>query len=1236
MPSIESIELKLLQLDASSFQRLGDEYFSQCAKINFKEFKPVGLAPGKRAPRKGTPDTLIRLNSGKYILIEYTTKVRGEKKAEFLKKLTGDLKNCLNPKLTGVSLNEIHTIILATNQIVGIKDRKEIIAAVKYKNVMIEFCDLHFWSQEVRRFSFLARTYLNLYSETKQVLSAKEFVAEYEFGGLSTPLSNKFLHRADELKNAIDAISSNQIYVLSGPPGVGKTKIALEAGSQYATSNDAEFYCLKDKGSWSLDDVRTYFFPDKAYVVFIDDANRHLKMLAHMINTLQEGLNVKLLLTVRDYALGDVRSVFTDLAPKIDEIKPFEDKDLIGIIAQVADFNRTAINRILELAKGNPRLALMAARIVKSTNTLQSVLNASGIFDEYYSSMLKQHKTLTETKYVKALGIISIFRSIDLGSPVLKKVLASFKIEPTAFLETIHQLEEMELLEIDEDLLRITEQNFQTYSFYKAFITERRLSLSTLFLEYFPVYSAQIKDITIAAVNAFGYENLFEALYGPLVGRLKKLTNDGDRLIFFEAFWFYCPTELFAFVNNHIDNLPSIVSNEKEELNSYYLTSKYFRLLIPFLDYNNENFIPALELLIEFTKKNPNHYKQLLDTVKGRITYDEQSYPAYTRPLKYLKLITTNWKKHAIYADLFFDSVNQFFYARFTIPSATHKRNTIALEQHSAILTTSLQKQRKLIWDFLNRKFSESPSRVVKVLSHYADHRIDLINKFIAFDAPLIFKIIFEKFDSSKLSHSLCVLSIDDLLRRFKVGIEMPESIKNKFLDSKTYQDYRMLSWSRDQERLDAKGDFQKYYEWKSKRLIKAFKSMSIDEIRSLSSNAANWHREIENHRTEGILNSLDVLANHFFSNGQSEFAWTILESIVDEGNSNSFVPEKALGYISSNKNTYKAFFELLENKLFKSSLVWYGAFLQNLEDVITEHQIKFLFSLIQKSKGRLYFDFYWLKKVQAIKQNIGNEVLSVFLRLWRDENARIYLGREFFIDSSQFSIDPSLLEEAYIMQYLTVEPYFDYNGESFKILIEANENFLAIFCKKIFGQKDFRGTQDASFIKGLSGNSKLPQLATQLLNFLGASDSLYPDDFYNSLNEAFAHTNLDFNKFLKGYLSKNAKNLKRAKLVAEIVDEVFKTQAPAFLKIFVQKNDNVEHFKEINWSTFGGFFGAQTNISQLYLSRWMNVKNVLKDFESIKYLPHRQFVDEMVYQYQIASRKEERELFLKKSFYDN
>ena len=49
--------------------------------------------------------------------------------------------------------------------------------------------------------------------------------------------------------------------------------------------------------------------------------------------------------------------------------------------------NRHYLDRIVDIAKGNPRLAAMASQIAKKENTLISVRNVTALYEEFFSSM---------------------------------------------------------------------------------------------------------------------------------------------------------------------------------------------------------------------------------------------------------------------------------------------------------------------------------------------------------------------------------------------------------------------------------------------------------------------------------------------------------------------------------------------------------------------------------------------------------------------------------------------------------------------------------------------------------------------------------------------------------------------------------------------------------------------------------------------------------------------------------
>lgn len=1237
MPSIESIQSRLTEIDASTFQRLGDDYFTLCSEIKYKEIKPIGLTPGKRAPKTGTPDTLVILDNEKYILIEYTTKKRSEKKSEYIKKLKDDLLKCQNPKKTGILLKDVRQIILASSHPITINDRKEILFALKSKHITVTFCDLDFWAKEVRRNSFLASNYLNLPLETNQVLSIDEFIREYERGGISTPLSNKFLHRGKELQAAESSINENLVYILSGPPGVGKTKLALEAITKYKSEHpDTLVLCLKDKGSFSLDDIRTHLFQHKSYLIFIDDANRCARILDLVINSILEGMTIHLILTVREYALHEIESVLNRFNPKIDKIKPFEDTEIIDILRTVANFSRSAINKILSLALGNPRIALMAARVATETQTLKSIANSTEIFDQYFTNIIQDRQLFSSAKHLKCLGILSVFRAVDLSSEEANNILQSFQINTQEFWESANNLEDIEFVEIDGDLIRITEQNLQAYSFYKAFLLEKKLSIATLLNDFFLNYSNRIKDIIISANNTFDYENIRGKTISSLLNRLKLIKDEGEKILFFECFWFYCPNQVFQFARKNIEGLPSKNAEEQEKINSIHLTSKYFRLLIDFLNYNNENFLPALELLIEFVKKSPNHFQQFVEIINGRLTYSEDSYPKYEKQEKYLRLVVKHWDEDPLYQRLFISTANQFLYSKFTVSVPTHKRNSISLSQHSAPLNASLKKQRKLIWSQIDKKFESYPVDFTKIVTHYAEYQIDLIKTFVSYDAPFLSKIILERYDPSNLVQLLSAASVRELVSKLRVKTNLGSEIKARLLSSRMYMYYTVLSWNHDPIRLQYKGDYKKYAEYKSKLVIDSFKHLSIQEVKQLVCNVHTWCPQIGDHYSNGILASIDILGGYFISNTDVPKAWKILDLLTQTENSLNFVPHRIIESISRMSELHESYLELFNQRKFKLEVTWLGIFIKGIpEDKILPNYKKLLQELIGRQNQRFYFDFDWVEPLCKTHEELRIDLLSQFLRMWKKSGIQVSFPREFFTENSDLNIPNALLEDAYIMQYL-INDTFDFQGESFKVLIEKDDRFLMKFCRAVFGVKEFRGSKDASFIKGLIGHPRLTILATQFLDYLSLKKYLYSADFYTVLSETFTGSNKDFKAFVAGYLSKNSRKVSKAKIAMEIVDEVWSGHVTDFLRIFLKHNSKLEDFKKMNWPMTGGFFAARTNISEIYLSKWKAIENVLKEFEGIKYVEHKLFVEEMVQYSEQRTLQESKELFLKRSFYDD
>ncbi|MCT4571974.1 ATP-binding protein [Bacillus thuringiensis] len=75
--------------------------------------------------------------------------------------------------------------------------------------------------------------------DTGQIVSIGRFIEEYNRASnrISTPLDNKFLHRENEVSALKNALADLDFIILTGAPGVGKTKLAIETIKEFVKEN---------------------------------------------------------------------------------------------------------------------------------------------------------------------------------------------------------------------------------------------------------------------------------------------------------------------------------------------------------------------------------------------------------------------------------------------------------------------------------------------------------------------------------------------------------------------------------------------------------------------------------------------------------------------------------------------------------------------------------------------------------------------------------------------------------------------------------------------------------------------------------------------------------------------------------------------------------------------------------------------------------------------------------------
>jgi hypothetical protein len=103
MSKVNQIQSAIRELGQGEFQKLADAYLH---KKGYDRINSLGSVIGANKTRKGRPDTLILLDTGKYVFAEYTTQ-----QDRVFEKLNGDLRACFDEKETGVPVEKIQTVI---------------------------------------------------------------------------------------------------------------------------------------------------------------------------------------------------------------------------------------------------------------------------------------------------------------------------------------------------------------------------------------------------------------------------------------------------------------------------------------------------------------------------------------------------------------------------------------------------------------------------------------------------------------------------------------------------------------------------------------------------------------------------------------------------------------------------------------------------------------------------------------------------------------------------------------------------------------------------------------------------------------------------------------------------------------------------------------------------------------------------------------------------------------------
>ena len=392
MANIESIKQKILQLDAGSFQNLCDSYLY---KIGYPSIVSLGGEAGTRKTTLGTPDTYFITSDGKYVFVEYTTQ-----RTNLFSKIRDDLDKCLDTAKTGVPHNKISEIIYChtSSNLTPFQD-SEVKKLCEDVGVKLTIIGIDKLAEDIYLFHHnLSRDFLGISLSTDQIQSYDEFVNSYNSNRMAAPIDTKFLFRENEFQDIDDAYLKVDVVILSGSAGTGKTRLALHYVKNHLDTKNEKIYCIHSNALPIYEDLKLFLDRSGNYFLFIDDANQ-LSGLQHIIRYVSmkpKGYNVKILITVRDYALqkviNDVREI---TSYEIVNVNVFSDNEIKELLeTSLGIVNQDYQERIISIAEGNARIAILAGKVACNSNRLESIDDVSQLYEDYYGAALEDYQLL--------------------------------------------------------------------------------------------------------------------------------------------------------------------------------------------------------------------------------------------------------------------------------------------------------------------------------------------------------------------------------------------------------------------------------------------------------------------------------------------------------------------------------------------------------------------------------------------------------------------------------------------------------------------------------------------------------------------------------------------------------------------------------------------------------------------------------------------------------------------------
>jgi hypothetical protein len=1232
MAKINQIQNVLKELDGGVFQKLADSYL---LKKGYPQINPIGSVAGKNKVRKGSPDSLIPTNDGMYVFCEYTTISSDQVYSKF----SDDISKCLNEVKTGIATSKIKEIVLCCTSDLSPLEIENLREQCEESKINLNLFGLGAISYDLlEKYPGIAKDYLGIEVDTGQIVTLDDYITQYERNKLATTLQTEFHFREGEKKDLLSIIQDDSLVIISGQAGVGKSRIAIECYREFLKENQSyKAFCIYNRGYDLFEDIKSYFSDSGDFLIFVDDANRisGFQYIIHLLQTKRSDQNFKILVTVRDYALGKIKEICQLLGVGAEIIiNPFTDEEIKTILQNEFKINNHRyLDRIVNIAQGNPRIAIMAAKVVKEKKTLESIRDVTELYDKYYSSIKTDLDALEDKDILKVSGIVAFFRNIDRTNETLVLDIKNvFNISADDFWESSNKLHDMEILDMFEnEVVKVSDQVLSTYLFYLVFFKERLINFSILLNELFPQYKQRLIDAINPIINSFNFEEIkktmeveVDKIWGAMQG-----SNEDNFLQLIDVFWFLKPTATLVYIQDKITSINNSdidLENIKFEPDSNAFLPGFLSTLSLFRHLGVDQTKMSLDLLLQYVVKKPNETPKILYYFIDRYGFQPDSY-RYDYIIQHAvidKLLEySSSGNNEYYTRLFIALAENYLHTHFSSTKAS-RGHTITITQFDLIDSKSLCRLReKILKQLLNLfKNKEYQNYVFKLLMAHTQSGLSVsVGGIIENDSKLILSFFISELDPSDIYHCIVVQQYLRLLKRFDIKIE--DTLKAKF-QSPECSLYELLTNKLVRAELKLSADaYRVYIKEKLDALTSSYLEEDYDrilhelsEVRQTLGGRSQWQIK------QGILSIFENLIKR-----DADLSCKVLRHYLAQGDYLELDPRVVMSNMLLVCEVAKVF-DLITEPEYSTKDGWLFSYYQHLpiHEIQTDHTDA-LCELYKNADYKFFTDrIDYLLKYEYIKKGFVADIVGIIIN--RASSFSYYAHSISMLFNphteiynkipSLFSGNYRLLENAF-MVVDRIKQYADYDGRFLSLLFDNDKSFIEKYFNDKFLRKDCLSYHDDScdysFIWMRDDFVNVMERITSVVFEQESKGRCfgYYEIFYNkSVNSQSDNSIIDKqNQYLLREIQAKYNNNEFMQFLFSVIAEFPMKRKLIFYDLFLEKNKIFDDFKNLPYEPFlSSWSGSAVPMLQEKIDFY---EKIIQLCNSVSLLKHRQLTEQRI-----------------------